>query len=984
MIYRSEVNQEFNLDRQFLSRYEGRQPEWGPLGYVVYKRTYSRVKEDGSTEEFWETCKRVVEGTYRAQKAHCTGLGLSWDDDKAQQSAQRMFEKMWDFKFLPPGRGLWMMGTKFISERGSGGINNCFSRNTKVITDEGIVPIGSLVGTSPKLLSEHGKWVEAPVRSFGKQELYKLRVRRNGIEKDIFTTKDHTWYVRDRRNAYRNKGFIPVTTEELRPGVHHLQYVIGPNALHRSSVSPIGVAHGFVFGDGTSPASKRQAARVTLCSDKDQSFLSWLSPKHSTYTNEGYPVVSGFPNYFKSLPSIGENHSYLLGWLAGYFAADGTVYKNGQVTLASAKLENLRFVKDVCAVLGIGVYSIRSETRKSNLTQRDHTMYSLCFMRDTLTEDFFVLEKHRKRFLENPLPKKRPKFWTVVSVEPTGVEEEVYCATVDKYHKFALEDNILTGNCAFVSSQEVDNDFAFPFYWAMDMLMLGVGVGFDTLGADRVTIQEPTPSDEVYVVEDTREGWAGLLRDTLNAYVGAGKLPVEIDYSKVRPKGAPIRGFGGTASGPDPLKVLIKDTREVLDKLVGKSLTSEAIVDIFDFIGRCVVAGNVRRSALLSLGSSDDPDFLDLKNPDINMDALISHRWAANNSISARVGMDYTDSSEKTALNGEPGYVWLENARAYSRMGRAPDFKDYRALGTNPCGEQTLEFAECCNLVETFPSRHESYEEFEETLKYAYLYAKSVTLIPTHSSRTNEVMMRNRRIGCSMSGIVQAMAKHGRREFFNWCDEGYDYLEYLDQKYSDWLCVPSSIKKTSVKPSGSVSLLPGVTPGIHYPHSKFYIRRVRFQEDHPIVTALKECGYHVEKDQYSPNTVVAEFPVKEDNFDRSKTQVTMWEQLENAAQMQSYWADNQVSITVTFDKEKEGPSIKSALELYETRLKSVSFLPLEDHGFAQAPYEEITEERYNEMAQKIQPERVPGLLKNITGEVHDKTEKFCTSDTCEI
>jgi len=191
------------------------------------------------------------------------------------------------------------------------------------------------------------------------------------------------------------------------------------------------------------------------------------------------------------------------------------------------------------------------------------------------------------------------------------------------------------------------------------------------------------------------------------------------------------------------------------------------------------------------------------------------------------------------------------------------------------------------------------------------------------------------------------------------------------------LCVRESIKITSTKPSGSVSLLPGVTPGIHYPHSEYYIRRIRFQADSSLVGKLKKHGYKVEKDKYSPNTVVAEFPVKEEFFDRSKTDVSMWEQLEIAAQVQQYWADNQVSITVTFKPEEAG-DIKHALELYETRLKGVSFLPLTDHGYEQAPYEEITQKQYDKMMAKITPINHNGNIE------HEITDRFCDGDVCQI
>jgi len=539
---------------------------------------------------------------------------------------------------------------------------------------------------------------------------------------------------------------------------------------------------------------------------------------------------------------------------------------------------------------------------------------------------------------------------------------------IDKHGSMALN------NCGFCSTDDIDIKGPMAFKWCMDALMLGVGIGFDTKGAGKITIQKPASSESLYTIPDSREGWVKALGKVLDGFFIGKDIPT-FDYSQIRAAGAPIKGFGGVASGPAPLKEMLDDIREMLSKKVEEVISSTDIVDIFNFIGKCVVAGNVRRSAEIALGDMDDEEFINMKQ---DKELLKHHRWASNNSVIATVGMDYEPIVEGIATNGEPGVLWLENAQKYSRINGEPDYKDKKAKGVNPCGEQTLESFELCCLVETFPSRHESYEEYEETLKYAYLYAKSVTLENTHWGFTNAVMGKNRRIGTSQSGIIDAFVRHGRKNMLEWCDNGYNYLKELDEIYSDWLCIPKSIKITSVKPSGTVSLLPGVSPGIHYPHSKHYIRRMRIATNHKdLIPVLEEAGYHIEPDVYSHNTVVVEFPIEEKFFERSKNDVSMWEQFENAAAYQRHWSDNQVSITVTFKKE-EVKEIKYALECYESKLKSVSMLPILDHGYQQAPYEEITKERYEEMIANIKPLN----LKNIT--TQGIGEEGCTTDACEL
>lgn len=596
-------------------------------------------------------------------------------------------------------------------------------------------------------------------------------------------------------------------------------------------------------------------------------------------------------------------------------------------------------------------------------------------------------------------------------------------------------------NCAFVSSEHIDEDFAGPFTFLMDMSMLGVGVGGDTRGTGKVRIQTPKLGVEPFVVEDSREGWVALARTVLNAFVGKGTFPAAIDFSKVRSKGRRIRGFGGTASGAGPLAKLVKNVARTLMPpgttvqfeevfhletgevaqihivLTGEGkpykITSGGITDVFNMVGACVVAGGVRRSAEIMFGQPDDQEFRTLKDPttlialdkklsaakinllsasdpevsarmqmevtdlEAQVDAhpLRSHRWASNNSLFGHVGMDYSDVAQNIATNGEPGVLWLKNAQDFGRMKDPPNFKDRRAQGANPCVEQTLESYELCTLVETYPAHHDSYEDFQKTLKVAYLYAKTVTLIPTHEPRTNAVMNRNRRIGCSMSGIRQAIAKTGRREFLNWCDKGYQYIQGLDHIYSEWLGIPLSIKTTSVKPSGTVSLLCGATPGIHPPHSPYYIRNIRVSEYSPLLQAARDAGYKVEKDAYADATWVISFPVAT-HCDKGKKDVSIWEQVALAADLQRYWADNQVSVTVTFGQD-EAAEIGTVLEVFEDRLKSISFLPLgDDHGYVQAPYIEISKDEYDAMVSQIRHPMVMDVVKP------EESDMFCTTDTC--
>ena len=536
-------------------------------------------------------------------------------------------------------------------------------------------------------------------------------------------------------------------------------------------------------------------------------------------------------------------------------------------------------------------------------------------------------------------------------------------------------------NCAFVSTKTIKEDYAKPFCFLMDASMLGVGVGFDTKGAGEILVKGINKDRKIttYQIPDTREGWVKSLKLLLESYFH-GTNEVEFDYSLIRSEGEPIKGFGGVSSGPDPLEEVHNDIKKVLEGNSGKPITITTIVDIMNLIGKCVVAGNVRRTAEIVFGDPDSEEYLDLKNYKVN-----PHRdqygWTSNNSIFAELGMDYTEVSKRIVDNGEPGLAWLDNMRHYSRMKNGGDDKDHRVMGGNPCLEQSLESYELCCLVETFPDNHDDLEDYKRTLKYAYLYAKTVTLGRTHWSDTNRVMLRNRRIGCSVSGVAQFITNRGLNEFRDWLEGGYDTIQEWDKIYSDWFAIPRSIKTTSVKPSGTVSLLAGATPGLHYPESRFYTRRIRLSVNSELVDPLQKAGYKIEPAFGSEDsTLVVEVPVDVGEGIRTAAELSIWEQFSLAAFLQRHWADNQVSCTVTFDPEKEGDEIPFVLNYFQYHLKGISLLPRHDYGaYPQMPYEAIEEKEYNKQVKKLGKLNF-GVIKNEEAEV----DKFCNNDSCEI
>lgn len=892
--FNTPVSNLFKLDPQFLDLYRGKQPNWGPLGYLVYKRTYARRKEDGTTEEFWETLRRVVEGTYQIQQRHCALFNLPFSLTKAQRSANIMFDLMWNFKFLPPGRGLWMMGTPVIEKIGGAALNNCFPGDQEVTLRHGIFEFHDLLGKEEfsaehEILTQDG-WMKGTVRRYGRQAINEYQARPiapslPGLDPWLYSfnaTPDHRWYLCDN-----------TVTTELKIGDKVRSQV--NRDIEETTEYQLGFLEGLVYGKN--PTDRTVSLPLGSTADHTRGFVDgWLHEQDTQLFNTARSIKIQSPDE----PYWLEKHAALSGFIfVGIHA--------GSMILSSSK--------DV--------------------------------------------------------------YWEIIDKVSSAELEPVFCFE-SPTQTFTLSNGMLTGNCAFVSTDQIHINFSAPFCFLMDMSMLGVGVGSDTRGVGLVQIQQPVMDPVPHVIPDTREGWVNAARRLLDAYVGKNTLPVEWDTSLIRGLGVPIKGFGGIAAGPQPLiQLLSVDLPQLLNAKINQPIDTATIVDIQNYLGKAVVSGNVRRSAEIMFGDPDDQEFLELKDPEKHAAELYDRRWASNNSVFSRVGMNYDRTAAQTAKNGEPGYLWLENAHKKGRFCDPDTTSDYRVKGSNPCGEQMLESFEMCCLVETFPSRHNTIEDYLTTLKYAYLYAKVVTLIPSHDERTNAIQLRNRRIGLSQTGVTANFAKIGHRAHFQWCDAGYNYLKDLDTLYSEWLCVPTSRRMTTVKPSGTVSLLPQVPPGIHFPIAEYYIRRIRLADNSPILAAVLRAGYAVEKCEYTPGTMVVSIPVKEAAFYKSESDVSMWEQLANTAAMQHYWSDNSVSVTIKFDPETEGPQIKNALALYESQLKSVSFLPKTKHSFKQPPYEPISKEQYEALITGLKP-------LDLTEGKNEIQEKYCDGDTCTI
>ena len=541
-------------------------------------------------------------------------------------------------------------------------------------------------------------------------------------------------------------------------------------------------------------------------------------------------------------------------------------------------------------------------------------------------------------------------------------------------------------NCAFtVIDKPVE-----PFTWAMDLLMLGSGVGYniqkenvDKLPLVKENFKCPTridANDSDFIVPDSREGWVALIGKTLKAAFLAhksGKQTFTYSTQLIRSKGAPIKGFGGTASGPEDLVWGVNKIGQVLERRAGRKVRPIDCLDIMNIIGAVVVAGNVRRSAQIAIGDEDDVEFLLAKRWD--MGSIPSWRAMSNNSVVCSDINNLHDYFwEGYEGKGEPyGLINLKLSRKVGRLGET-QYADPEVMGYNPCAEQSLADKETCCLAEIFLPNITSQEEFLDLAKLLYRINKHSLSLPCHLDVTEAIVHKNMRMGIGITGVLEST-----EEQKSWLNEIYPKLREYDNEYSEAQGFNKSIKLTTVKPSGTVSLMPGVTPGAHPAYARFMIRRIRISANHPLVQTCREHGYSVEYQQSfdgTPDygTVVVSFPFRHSDNAVLARDVTAIQQLEMVKWLQTVWSDNSVSCTIYYKKE-ELPEIRRYLKkFFKTNHKSLSFLLHSEHGFNQAPLEEITKEQYEAM---VASTRI--ITEIATGDIGlDETE--CATGACPI
>lgn len=550
--------------------------------------------------------------------------------------------------------------------------------------------------------------------------------------------------------------------------------------------------------------------------------------------------------------------------------------------------------------------------------------------------------------------------------------------------KSADRDNTCVYNCSYLP---VDDPKSFDE--AMFILLCGTGVGFSVESKYISNLPEVPEqlfeSEHTIVVHDSKEGWAKSLR-LLIANLYAGEIP-KWDVSAIRPAGARLKTFGGRASGPEPLVDLFKFTVATFKHAAGRRLHSLECHDLMCKIGEVVVVGGVRRSAMISLSDLDDERIRHAKAGPWWETA--PHRALANNSAvyseTPTVGKFMEEwLSLYNSHSGERGIFNREAAKnTVAKYGhRDPNFE----FGTNPCSEIILRPYQFCNLTEAVV-RH---DDTEETLLRKVRIASILGTIQATFTKfpyLRKVWQRNteeeRLLGVSLTGIYDNPLLTTQGDKLNeLLSRLREEARRANEEYAALLGIPKSAAITCVKPSGTVSQLVDSASGIHPRHSAFYIRRVRGDKKDPLTQFLISQGVPSEDDVYKPTqTTVFSFPIKAP-AGITRADVTPISHLALWLTYQQHWCEHKPSVTISVE-EKDWPTVGAWTWENFSEISGVSYLPYDGGTYRQAPYEECTEEEYNQLKAKV-PQIKWEEFKEVTDNVEGAQQLACSAGVCEI
>lgn len=995
----------FKLSRDFVDSYRDKEVPWGfvdaagsPVSEIIFFRTYSRKKADGSKETWVDACERVINGMYSLQKDYVKDNRLPWSDVKAQRSAEEAFDRMFNLKWTPPGRGIWMMGTELVNKhKNSAALQNCAFLSTSDIhkNDPG---------------SAFGWLMEASMLGVG------VGFDTKGSEKDIVIReprfKQGVYVIPDSRegwvestrlliNAYLSNGELPsFSYAEIRPAGEPIKTfggtAAGPEPLMKlhdklrtlfesktgeklDSLTIMDIAN--LIGVCVVSGNVRRSAELAMGSLDDEDFLT-----AKDYEKHPERMEWGWMSNNSVEAKVGDDLSHIEDGIA-LNGEPGVIWMD--VTRDYGRLIDPPDYKDWRAQ---GYNPCAEQSLES---------YEMCASGETRIQTEDGLHKI-KDVVGQTVRVWNGEEWAETTPFSTGVNElyrvtlsdgsyldatpghewSVRKSTATKFRKVQTKDlsvGMVLPEFHLDSPDGKHNENAYTYGWvAGDGYLDGTRVMalvkedeypvLDILGG---TVYKEQSFDNDSSVRFSRVNVSDTVPfDAAVAMRREDRLPEEVftwDVESISDfMGGWIDTDGSLAQNPNTDHYVLYGSEGKLREaqiLLRRIGVNHATLWLHSEKGTETNKGVRKQDLYRLLIPSYEADR-------INTRVKVATRFGDRNRVNnAHPDGNQIDSARKQKIvsiekvsDAADTYCFNEPKRGMGVFGNVLTYQ--------------------CTLVETFLNRHDDMDDFLRTLKFAFLYAKTVTLLPTHWDRTNAVMQRNRRIGVGSSGHATFVDNHGMPELREWLDNGYGVVRDWDREYSEWLGVRESIKVTTVKPSGTVSLLAGESPGVHWaPGGEYHLRGVVFQKDDPMVQLFRDAGYEIHESAYTPETsVFVQFPIRS-KAKRSEKDVTIFEKANLAVNAQRYWSDNSVSVTVSFNVKDEEKFVPTVLQMHEGSLKTVSFLPQGNDTYKQQPYVSIDQSEYEEMQDNL----LKVDLSPVYGNGRDaEGEKFCSTDSCEM
>jgi hypothetical protein len=996
----------FRLRDDFFDHWRTEDPDWGfpigggnTLGEYAWVTKYSRLKADGTKERFWEGLRRVIEGMYSIQKDYALHNRLPWNEYTAHKSAEEAYMRAFAGKWSPPGRGFWMMGTEFVNGRNdSSALQNCAFISTTRMHEEDVPskPFSTLMG-----MSMLGIGVGFDTAGAGKVELYEPREAtastytiddsREGwcasVDRllNCFFCPHRTLpafdYSKIRKAGSPIKGFGGTSAgpKPLRKLHRQLQGLLRNRAGEMlRSTDIVDIMN--MIGKCVIAANVRSSAEIALGSADDEEFLNLkdyrvnperMGPDGWGYTSNNSVIARVGEDYGPLAERMALNGEPGVLWLDVVHnygrLADGANTKDHRAAGCNPCGEQPLENNELCVTGATLLHTAGGIVSIADLVDTDTEIWNGTewspvtpffagnsdVYRVTLSDGSYLDVTPGHEWMARRKTERTFKTIKTMGLEPGMILPEFQLTDCDgKPADDAYEMGWFTGD-GYMDDGHALGLVQYNEYPVIDSM-------------DCIPYKEQHPTGRAYPFKRVRFPSIPpeLGYELRNHYTGLPSDILSMDPNSIAEF---IAGWidtdGSVGHNPNTDNYVLYGAEE---KLRDAQILLRRI-------------GVNHASLKMSAAKGSETNY-GTRNYSLWRLRIPSYESSI---IPTRIKVAHRFGSRRAINNGNPNGGFID--RAYNQKVVSIDKLGAEAVYClNEPNRHQCVFGNVltrqCTLVETYPTRCSDLADYIRTLKFAYLYGKTVTLLMTQWPLTNEVMIRNRRIGTSMTGIAQFAEQHGWAELRKWQDEGYQEIRQWDEIYSEWLGVRESIRVTTVKPSGTVSLLFGVTPGCHWPKaSGNYIRTVRENAGSPIVDMMREAGYHVEPSISNPETtMVISLPTEGPEM-RSEHEVSIWEKASLAAHCQRWWSDNSVSVTLTFNPEKEADQIAPVLNAFDGQLKSVSFLPDAEGVYAQAPY------------QKWVTALSLGLKKLDWDRLYDgpggqdaQGERFCNNDSCEV